>query len=171
MTKTERAAVYAADAAADAADAAYEAVVADARTRFGQVYRGGVNIFTRETLTEQLALAKAKHAVKAVNALLNGKECPKWRFDHKIEQAVIEVEQKKAADMSAYFADHPQATVEDFRAAVEDDVQAKLNADALEQAKRSAKLWDEREASRAAGLPWSPPDGHDDIKWIAALRQ
>jgi hypothetical protein len=107
--------------------------------------------------------------LKVVNALLKGKQPPKWRGDADIEEAVTAAEQQKSADMAAYFADHPQATIEDFKAAIEENEQARLNAEELEQARRSAALWDEREAAKKAGLPWSPPSGHEDIGWIRDL--
>jgi AAA domain len=166
MTETARAEVYAADAAADAAEVAYKAINREADTRFGEAYRGGVYLLTGETFAERLASAKYKHAVRVVNALLNDKKPPKWKFDPEVEKAVAEAEQQRAADMSAYFAEHPQGTIADFEAAIEDREQARLNAEELEQARRSANLWDEREAALKAELPWSPPSGNDDIKWI-----
>jgi hypothetical protein len=109
--------------------------------------------------------------VKVVNALLNGKQRPKWRFDPEVEQAVAEAERRKAADTAAYLADHPRATLEDFRAAIEDREQARVNAEELEQARRSATLWDEREAALKAGRPWKPPSGNEDIGWIQKLQE
>jgi predicted DNA-binding protein len=175
MTETARAEVYAADKAADAAEAALKAVRAEARTVFGQVYRGGILITDLqrlmgepgETFQEELAAAKAKHAVTVVNALLAGKKPPRWEVDVELEEAVTVAEQRKAADLAAYLAEHPGATVEDFKAAVEEREEARAKAEAFEQSKRSARLWDEKEAAEAAGRPWSPPEGNDDIGWIS----